>query len=179
MIINAVSSSWSIAALITFVITYIFVITEEFTNLRKSKPVLLAAGLIWIFVSIVAKEHSLTTEAVTFIRHELEEYIDIRNKWQDLIENKLTALGSKMQEGAPIEFRQQELTQTQQNIQQSLTSPVPQLTSAIMQHGGYALVSEIDEWKNGGNLDAETRDALEFIAEELGISLFELLTALK
>jgi len=34
-------------ALILFVIAYIFVMVEEFTHFRKSKPVILVAGLIW------------------------------------------------------------------------------------------------------------------------------------
>ena len=34
------------AALAIFVIAYIFVMAEEFTHLRKSKPVVLAAGII-------------------------------------------------------------------------------------------------------------------------------------
>jgi NhaD family Na+/H+ antiporter len=36
-----------IAAIVLFVTAYSLVITEEFTNLRKSKPVMLAAGIIW------------------------------------------------------------------------------------------------------------------------------------
>jgi len=35
------------AAIVLFVVAYSLVITEEFTNLRKSKPVMLAAGIIW------------------------------------------------------------------------------------------------------------------------------------
>lgn len=34
-------------AIVLFVAAYSLVITEEFTNLRKSKPVMLAAGIIW------------------------------------------------------------------------------------------------------------------------------------
>ena len=45
--------SWAgIAALVVFVVAYAVVITEEFTHLRKSKPVMLAAGLIWAIVGI-------------------------------------------------------------------------------------------------------------------------------
>jgi len=35
------------AAILLFVLAYSLVITEEFTHLRKSKPVMLAAGVIW------------------------------------------------------------------------------------------------------------------------------------
>jgi NhaD family Na+/H+ antiporter len=39
------------SAIFIFVLAYIFVIAEEFTQLRKSKPVILAAGLIWAIVA--------------------------------------------------------------------------------------------------------------------------------
>jgi Na+/H+ antiporter NhaD/arsenite permease-like protein len=43
--------SWAgITALGVFIVAYSLVITEEFTHLRKSKPVVLAAGLIWVFI---------------------------------------------------------------------------------------------------------------------------------
>ncbi|UZE97975.1 sodium:proton antiporter NhaD [Alkalimarinus alittae] len=45
-----------IAALVIFIIAYGLVIAEEFIHLRKSKPVMLAAGLIWIIVGLLAKE---------------------------------------------------------------------------------------------------------------------------
>ena len=34
-------------SLFIFILAYAFVVTEEVTHLRKSKPVLFAAGLIW------------------------------------------------------------------------------------------------------------------------------------
>ena len=33
-------------------LAYIFVFAEEFLRLRKSKPVMVAAGLIWILVAV-------------------------------------------------------------------------------------------------------------------------------
>ena len=41
-----------------FVFAYIFVILEEKIHLRKSKPVLLAAGLIWILIALVYNSHN-------------------------------------------------------------------------------------------------------------------------
>jgi Na+/H+ antiporter NhaD/arsenite permease-like protein len=47
------TSSWAgIAALVVFGAAYVVVITEEFTHMRKSKPVMLAAGLIWALIGI-------------------------------------------------------------------------------------------------------------------------------
>jgi len=40
-----------LAAIVLFVTAYSLVITEEFTNLRKSKPVMLAAGIIWSLIA--------------------------------------------------------------------------------------------------------------------------------
>lgn len=40
-----------ITAIVLFVIAYCLVITEEFTHLRKSKPVMLAAGIIWALIA--------------------------------------------------------------------------------------------------------------------------------
>ncbi|MDH3481190.1 MAG: sodium:proton antiporter NhaD [Gammaproteobacteria bacterium] len=46
------TSSWvGIAAIVLFVAAYSLVITEEFTHLRKSKPVILAAGIIWALIA--------------------------------------------------------------------------------------------------------------------------------
>jgi Na+/H+ antiporter NhaD/arsenite permease-like protein len=42
----------SLLALAVFGIAYGFVIAEEFTSLRKSKPVVVAAGVIWILVAL-------------------------------------------------------------------------------------------------------------------------------
>ena len=42
------------AALGLFALAYVFVIAEEFTGLRKSQPVMLAAGAIWALLAIAA-----------------------------------------------------------------------------------------------------------------------------
>jgi len=40
-----------VAAIVLFVAAYALVVTEEFTHLRKSKPVMLAAGIIWALIA--------------------------------------------------------------------------------------------------------------------------------
>ena len=40
------------AALIAFIMAYVLVLLEDFTKLRKSKPLLLAAGFIWVMVAL-------------------------------------------------------------------------------------------------------------------------------
>lgn len=42
------------SALLLFALAYVFVVTEEFTHLRKSQPVMLAAGGIWALLAVAA-----------------------------------------------------------------------------------------------------------------------------
>ena len=58
-------------SLLIFVLAYVLVILEETTHLRKSKPVLLAAGLIWLLIGIAylgagqsAVVHDLAVEVI-------------------------------------------------------------------------------------------------------------------
>ncbi|MEI6894569.1 MAG: sodium:proton antiporter NhaD [Colwellia sp.] len=69
------SSTLGLAALAIFVIGYGLVIAEEFIHLRKSKPVILAAGIIWILVALLAKSVDHGTELVEHaLNHNLLEY---------------------------------------------------------------------------------------------------------
>jgi Na+/H+ antiporter NhaD/arsenite permease-like protein len=43
---------YALLALAVFILAYILVFFEEAISLRKSKPVLLAAGLIWVLVGL-------------------------------------------------------------------------------------------------------------------------------
>ena len=65
------------AALVIFVIAYLFVMAEEFTHLRKSKPVILAAGIIWALIGYVYVSHGMTHEAEAAVRHNLLEYAEL------------------------------------------------------------------------------------------------------
>ncbi len=57
-----------------FAFSYIFVILEEKIHLRKSKPVLLAAGLIWILIALVYNSHGMPHSVEPAIRHNFLEY---------------------------------------------------------------------------------------------------------
>ena len=52
----------AIAALAIFAVAYALVIAEEATQLRKSKPVVVAAGLIWIMLALVYAHFGRTAE---------------------------------------------------------------------------------------------------------------------
>lgn len=64
-------------SLAIFVIAYMFVMAEEFTQLRKSKPVILAAGVIWAMVAYVATQHGMGHAAEQAARHDLLEYAEL------------------------------------------------------------------------------------------------------
>ena len=65
------------AALGIFIAAYVLVILEEKIHLRKSKPVLLAAGLIWVLIAIVYNTHDMPHSVETAIRHNFLEYAEL------------------------------------------------------------------------------------------------------
>jgi NhaD family Na+/H+ antiporter len=72
------TSTWvGYAAIIIFGAAYILVILEEQIHLRKSKPVLLAAGLIWILIALAYNSEGLTHVAEVGIRHNFLEYTEL------------------------------------------------------------------------------------------------------
>ncbi len=52
----------SYVAIFIFALSYIFVLTEEKTSFRKSKPVMIGAALIWALVSFVVHDKGMDTE---------------------------------------------------------------------------------------------------------------------
>ncbi|TBR44199.1 sodium:proton antiporter [Marinomonas agarivorans] len=60
-----------------FLIAYLAVIFEEQLHLRKSKPVLLAAGFIWVLIAISYHAHGMSDQVEEAIRHNLLEYAEL------------------------------------------------------------------------------------------------------
>jgi NhaD family Na+/H+ antiporter len=71
------SSSIGYICLIVFVIAYALVIAEEYLHLRKSKPVLLAAGIIWTLIAIYYANRGFDTVVGEAVRHNLLEYAEL------------------------------------------------------------------------------------------------------
>ncbi len=72
------TSTWmGIFSVIVFAFAYALVIGEEVLHLRKSKPVMVAAGLIWVMVAITFNSHGDTTTAHTLIQHNVLEYAEL------------------------------------------------------------------------------------------------------
>lgn len=64
-------------SLAIFAVAYLAVMAEEFTHLRKSKPVLLAAGLIWVMIAWVGAAHGLSDAVSAAVRHNILEFSEL------------------------------------------------------------------------------------------------------
>ena len=64
----------SIISLLIFVIAYGLVVTEEVTHLRKSKPVLFAAGMIWAMIAWVGAKNDFSHSVEDAIMHAFSEF---------------------------------------------------------------------------------------------------------
>ena len=72
------TSHWAgYLALTLFVIAYILVMVEEFTHFRKSKPVILVAGMIWAVIAWVYADQGLPHAAEVALRHNILEYAEL------------------------------------------------------------------------------------------------------
>ena len=72
------TSHWvGLFAIAIFILAYLLVMAEEFTHLRKSKPVILAAGIIWGTIAWVYDAHGLPHMAEHAVRHNLLEYAEL------------------------------------------------------------------------------------------------------
>lgn len=61
--------------LVVFIVAYLAVIFEEALHLRKSKPMLLASGIIWALISVLVSSEGLPLESVEkAVMFDLEEY---------------------------------------------------------------------------------------------------------
>ncbi len=63
-----------IISIILFIIAYAFVMTEEVTHLRKSKPVLFVAGLIWAMIAWVGVQTGDSYAVKKEIMHAFDEF---------------------------------------------------------------------------------------------------------
>ena len=63
--------------LLIFFLAYLLVMTEEFTQLRKSKPIIFAAGLLWVAVAIIARQNHKIDGLQNAINHNLLEYTNL------------------------------------------------------------------------------------------------------
>ncbi len=75
--IDLTASTIGYLCLAVFVLAYVLVIAEEPLGLSKSKPVLLAAGVIWILIAIYYAIHGYDSIVEDALRHNLLEYSEL------------------------------------------------------------------------------------------------------
>jgi len=75
--LDLTSSTAGMMCIFIFVLAYVLVILEEQLHLRKSKPVLLAAGLIWIIIAIAYRGENMEHAVEIGIRHNFLEYAEL------------------------------------------------------------------------------------------------------
>ena len=72
------TTHWAgILSLVIFVTAYSLVIGEEMLHMRKSKPVIVAAGLIWVLVAIAFQQAGDVDRAHLEIRGDLLEFVEL------------------------------------------------------------------------------------------------------
>lgn len=76
-LLDLTATWYGIVCLVIFVVAYALVISEEFLHLRKSKPVMVAAGLIWILVGVAYVNAGDTETAAMALRANLLEYAEL------------------------------------------------------------------------------------------------------
>ena len=75
--LNLTHHPLSITALIIFCIAYLIVFFEEYTHIRKSKPMIIASGIIWLLVAYVAAQTGASAIATESINTNLLEYVQL------------------------------------------------------------------------------------------------------
>ena len=77
-VLGMLTNPLAITCIVVFCIAYIFVILEEKIHMRKSKPVVFAAGVIWVIVAYLAQQKGVdkhTFKAV--LSHNLIEFSEL------------------------------------------------------------------------------------------------------
>ena len=72
-------------AIVVSAIAYLLVVAEEFTHLRKSKPVIIAVGTVWGMIGWVYMNHGMSHTVDAAVRHNLY------NQWQPPVQPLLEA----------------------------------------------------------------------------------------
>src|SRR5690554_1999460 len=75
--LNLTQSMIGLLCIGIFILAYILVMGEERLHMRKSKPVLVAAGLIWIIIGVVYAQHGYEEAAKTAFQHTLMEFSEL------------------------------------------------------------------------------------------------------
>jgi len=72
--VNLTGSWLGWVALVIFFAAYALIVSEEAIHLRKSKPIMVAAGFIWLLVAIAFIQQGDTLAAGVAFKHDLLEF---------------------------------------------------------------------------------------------------------
>ena len=75
--LDLTGSMYGLIAIIFFIGAYALIISEETIHLRKSKPAVVAAGVIWILVALAYNAAGETHSAEILVRHNLLEFVEL------------------------------------------------------------------------------------------------------
>ena len=76
--VTDLTGTWmGVLALVIFIIAYLLIISEEAIRLRKSKPIIVAAGFIWLLVGIAFIQQGDTLGAGVAFKHDLLEFAEL------------------------------------------------------------------------------------------------------
>ena len=76
--VQDLTADWpGMAAVTIFVVAYVLVVAEEFTGLRKSQPVMLAAGAIWAVLAFASSRMGVPEAAHEAVRDYLLEFAEL------------------------------------------------------------------------------------------------------
>jgi len=75
-LLDGTATTYGALAIVTFVVAYLLVVSEDLTKLRKSKPVLAAAGVIWVLFALLYNglEHALEPNLESRLMHHVGEF---------------------------------------------------------------------------------------------------------
>ncbi len=78
LVLDLTMTAYGLTAITIFVVAYAMVMVEEFIHLPKSKPVMVAAGLIWAIVAIAVGNQGYDTHALEgAFRHVFLEFAEL------------------------------------------------------------------------------------------------------
>ena len=76
--IAVLNAHWAATtALVLFLVAYLLVIAEETIHLRKSKPMMVAAGIIWVLVAVAQQQSGTSAPLELWFEHNLLEFAEL------------------------------------------------------------------------------------------------------
>ncbi|MEQ8953094.1 MAG: sodium:proton antiporter NhaD, partial [Gammaproteobacteria bacterium] len=76
-ILDLTGSNLGLIAIVIFVLAYGLIISEENIHLKKSKPAVVAAGLIWVLVALAYNQQDQGALAEQLVEHNLLEFVEL------------------------------------------------------------------------------------------------------